>query len=91
MAQWPGFDLDEATEQRIRAAYGPCDTTTVADELGLTEEEEEIDESGEGCYFHVGIKWNEKQLRSNHHAILFSHGRHELYDLRGQVDFDPPE
>ncbi len=60
MAQSAGFDLEEATEQRIREAYGPCDITTVADELGLTEEErEEIDESGEGCYFHVGIKWNE--------------------------------
>jgi len=60
MAQSAGFDLDERAEQRIREAYGPCDTTTVADELGLTEKErEEIDESGEGCYFHVGIKWNE--------------------------------
>jgi hypothetical protein len=32
--------------------------TTVAEELGLSEEEqEEINDSGIGTYFHVGIKW----------------------------------
>ena len=61
MAQSAGFDFDEATEQRIRAEYGDCDTTTVADALGWSEEEtEEVSDSGEGCYFHVGIRWNEK-------------------------------
>ena len=61
MAQSAGFDFDEATEQRIRAEYGDCDTTTVADALGWSEEEtEEVSDSGEGCYFHIGIKWNEK-------------------------------
>jgi hypothetical protein len=60
MAQSAGFDFDEATEQRIRAEFGPCDTTTVADALGWSEEEtEEVSDSGEGCYFHVGIRWNE--------------------------------
>ena len=60
MAQSAGFDFDEATEQRIRAEFGPCDSTTVAEELGWSEEEtEEVSDSGEGCYFHVGIRWNE--------------------------------
>ena len=58
MAQSAGFDFDEATEKRIRAEYGDCDTTTVAEALGLSEEE--TDGDGEGCYFHVGIRWNEK-------------------------------
>ncbi len=61
MAQSAGFDFDEATEQRIRADFGACGTTTVADALGWSEDEtEEVSDSGEGCYFHVGIKWNEK-------------------------------
>ena len=61
MAQSCGFDFTDEIEQRIRADYGPCETTTVADALGWSEEEEEeVSESGEGCYFHVGIKWTEK-------------------------------
>ncbi len=64
MAQSAGFDWDEDTEKRIRAAFGDCDgSTTVAEELGWTEEEaEEVYDSGEGCYFHVGIKWNEEAI-----------------------------
>jgi hypothetical protein len=58
MAQSAGFDFDEATEQRIRAEYGACNTTTVAEALGWSEEE--TDGDGEGCYFHIGIRWNEK-------------------------------
>jgi hypothetical protein len=54
MAQSAGFDWDEATEKRIRAAYGPADDSeTALEALGV---EEETDESP---YFHVGIKWNE--------------------------------
>ncbi len=62
MAQSAGFDFDEDVERRIREAHGNCDrVTTVADELGWTEEEaEEVADSGEGCYFHVGIMWNER-------------------------------
>jgi len=54
MAQSAGFDWDEATEKRIRAAYGPADDSeTALEALGV---EEETDESP---YFHVGIQWNE--------------------------------
>ena len=62
MAQSSDIDLDEETEKRICAAYGDCDEeTTVADVLDWSEEEqEEVDDSGEGCYFHIGIKWNEE-------------------------------
>ena len=34
MAQSAGFDFDELAEQRIRAEYGACDTTTVAERWG---------------------------------------------------------
>ena len=62
MAQSGDFEFTEENEKAIRAAYGPCGETTVADELGWTEEEEEeVNESGEGCYFHIGIRWNEKE------------------------------
>lgn len=64
MAQSAGFDWSEDVEKSIREAYGECDgSTTVADELGWTEEEaEEVADSGEGCYFHVGIMWNERAI-----------------------------
>jgi hypothetical protein len=53
--------LDEATEARIRAAFGPCKTETVADALGLPEDDQqEVEDSGDDCWFHVGIKWNEE-------------------------------
>ena len=62
MAQSCGFDFTDEIEKRIRADYGACETTTVADALGWSEEEtEEVSDSGEGCYFHVGIKWTEKE------------------------------
>ena len=38
--------------------------TTVAEELELSEEEQEkINESGIGCYFHVGIKWRKTPIK----------------------------
>jgi len=56
MVAQQGFDVDEATEQRIRAEYGPADDSeTALEALGV---EEETDESP---YFHVGIKWNCQQ------------------------------
>jgi len=52
MAQSGDFEFTEENEKAIRAAYGPCGETTVADELGWTEEEEEeVNESGEGAIF----------------------------------------
>jgi hypothetical protein len=60
MASAAGFDWSDAIESRIRAEFGACDdSTTVAEELGL---EEDYDDCGEGNYFHVGIKWNEKEV-----------------------------
>lgn len=59
MAQCCGFDFDDEVEQRIRDAYGICDdSTTVADVLGL----EDSDDCGDHAWFHVGIKWNEKEV-----------------------------
>jgi hypothetical protein len=65
MAQVGGFDFDEATEKRIRAAYGKTDAdTTVADYLGIDECEEEAEyhDYDESAWFHVGIKWTEKDV-----------------------------
>ena len=66
LAQFANFDVTEEIAQAIIAEYGDYDgVTTVADALELTEEEqEEIAESGAGCYFHVGIRWNEKEART---------------------------
>jgi hypothetical protein len=62
MAQSAGFDFDEEVEKRIRAAYGDCDAdTTVADYLGLDEDADD-DDCGESAFFHVGIKWTEKEV-----------------------------
>jgi len=48
-----GFDVDEETEERIRAEYAPADDTeTALEALGV---EGETDDTP---YFHVGIKWN---------------------------------
>jgi hypothetical protein len=59
MAQSAGFDFAEEAEKRIRAAYGEVDeNTTVADYLGL----DESDDCGESAWFHVGIKWTEKEV-----------------------------
>ena len=65
MAQNADFDFTEEVEKRIRAAYGDCDAdTTVADYLGHedSDEEEDSDDCGESAWFHVGIKWNEKEV-----------------------------
>ena len=54
------IELTDVMEKGIREDFGPCSETTVAEELELSEEEqEEINESGIGTYFHVGIKWKE--------------------------------
>jgi len=51
-----GFDLDEETEERVRADFGAIDdSTTAAEELGLADDE--VDEEF-NAYWHVGIKWN---------------------------------
>ena len=66
MAQSGDFDFDEDVEKRIRAAYGDCDdSTTVAEALGLEEgnEDSDGDGCGESAWFHVGIKWNEKEAQ----------------------------
>lgn len=66
MAQSGDFDFDEDVEKRIRAAYGNTDgDTTVADYLGLEEgdEDSDCDDCGESAWFHVGIKWNEKEAQ----------------------------
>jgi len=61
MAQTGNFDFDDRAEKRIRAAYGDVDAdTTVADYLGLDESDEDSD-CGESAYFHVGIKWTERE------------------------------
>ena len=60
LAQSANFDWTDEIEKRIREEYGECSTVTVAEELGWTNEEE-VNDSGEGCYFHVGIRWNEKE------------------------------
>ena len=53
MTAQQGFDVDEATEEHIRAEYGPADDSeTALEALGV---EEETDETP---FFHVGIKWN---------------------------------
>lgn len=63
MAQSAGFDWSDDVEQRIRADFGDCDDTTVAEALGWDEEEcAENADCGESSYFHVGIKWNEKEV-----------------------------
>jgi len=56
MVAQQGFDLDGATEERIRAEYGPADDSeTALEALGV---EGETDETP---FFHVGIKWNCQQ------------------------------
>jgi hypothetical protein len=56
MVAQQGFDVDEATEERIRAEYGPADDSeTALEALGV---EEETDETP---FFHVGIKWSCQQ------------------------------
>ena len=67
MAQAAGFDFDETIEAAIRAEYGETDdSTTVADELGCEEEEEDDDwGSGVDTMFHVGIRWNEVSADDN--------------------------
>jgi hypothetical protein len=66
MAQSAGFDFDENVERRIRKAYGKVDgDTTVAEYLGLDDDGDEDDDSDdcyESAFFHVGIKWNEKEV-----------------------------
>lgn len=63
MAQSGEFDFTEEDERRIRAAFGDCDgETTVADYLGL-DEEADGDDCGESAWFHVGVKWNEKEAQ----------------------------
>jgi hypothetical protein len=53
MVAQQGFDVDEETEERIRAEYGPTDDSeTALEALGV---EEETDEPP---FFHVGIEWN---------------------------------
>jgi hypothetical protein len=49
-------DIDEETEKRIRAAYGSGSSMTVAEYLGLSEDDE--DDGGDECLFHVGLKWS---------------------------------
>ena len=62
MAQSAGFDFDESVERRIRKAYGKVDgDTTVAEYLGL-DGGDEGDDCYESAFFHVGIKWNEKEV-----------------------------
>jgi len=54
-----GFDLDDESEERIRAAFGDCDdSTTAAEELGLADDE--VDEEWDASW-HVGIKWNRRE------------------------------
>jgi len=56
MVAQQGFDVDEATEERMRAEYGPADDSeTALEALGV---EEEADETP---FFHVGMKWNCQQ------------------------------
>ena len=56
MVAQQGFDVDEATEERIRAEYGPADDSeTALEALGV---EEETDETP---FFHVGMKWSCQQ------------------------------
>jgi len=53
-------ELNDVIETQLNEEIHGMDfgETTVAEELELSEEEQEkINESGIGCYFHVGIKW----------------------------------
>jgi hypothetical protein len=51
IAAQQGFDIDEESEERIRAELSDCDdSTTVAEYL-------DCEDSGD-FYFHVGIKWS---------------------------------
>ena len=72
MAQSGNFDFTEECEKAIRAEYGKVDAdTTVDDYLGRNDcDENDEDEDGDDCddcddcgedaYYHIGIRWNEK-------------------------------
>jgi hypothetical protein len=65
MAQAAGFDFTDKIEERIRRAYGDCDATTTVSDLydgSDTDEEEPFDGGDERAHFHVGIRWNEKEV-----------------------------
>jgi len=59
-AQSSDIDCTKEVEARIRADFGEYDAdTTVAEELGIDEDDEESCFEDFPAYFHVGIKWNE--------------------------------
>ncbi len=61
MAQTCNFDFNDEIEKRIRDKYGIADCKTTASEyLGIKEDKVFYDYS-EYPYYHIGIKWNEKE------------------------------
>jgi hypothetical protein len=63
LAQSGNFDFTAETEAVIRTAYGKVDgCTTVDDYLGRDESDDgnDYNDGGEDAYYHIGIRWNEK-------------------------------
>ncbi len=61
MAQTCNFDFNDEIEKRIRDKYGIADCKTTASEYLGVKEDKGFDDYSEYPYYHIGIKWNEKE------------------------------